>query len=172
MTTPLETRSQRIRQFTEQSLAVALPTHPRLMTRSEALFAAKMVSEELMELLSTVALKDESPKSLLMQLIADEAKPPAYTNEGKSEARLIEEQVDALVDIDYYCGNAAAKVGLDMDQVFDVVHQANMAKRFDDGQFHRNEEGKIVKPPGWQEGDVGAVVERWLKNGTWSSSTQ
>jgi len=141
------------------------------MTREEVLFLVKMNCEELMELLVTVTGENESPKTVLLGLIGGCTQEPGYTNEGKSLERLIEEQVDALVDIDYYNGNGAAKVGFNMDAVFDVVHQANMDKRFkEDGKFHRNEEGKIIKPPQWKEGDVGAVVQGWIKNGTWATT--
>lgn len=165
----MTTRSERIYDFTNQSKG-NLPTHPRLMTREEVLFLVKMQCEEQMELLVTVLDKEENPNEILSRIVLEKAQPPPnYSREGKSTERLIEEQVDALVDIDYYNGNAAAKVGFNMDQVFDVVHEANMAKRFPDGKFHKNEEGKIIKPPGWKEGDVASLVQRWISRGTWSS---
>ena len=120
-----------------------------------------------MELMVTVLDDSEDVKTHFLQLVQDRALPPPnYSIAGKDEARIIEEQVDALVDIDYYNGNAAAKVAHNMDAVFDVVHNANMAKRFPDGTFHKNQEGKIIKPPGWKEGDVAAVVSAWIKHGT------
>lgn len=162
----MSTRSSRIHEFTSQSKG-NLPTHPRPMTRDEVFFLVKMNCEELMELLATVLDDGEDVKAEFVQLVQARAEPPPdYTIKGKDAARIMEEQVDALVDIDYYNGNAAAKVAFNMDDVFDVVHQANMNKRFPDGTFHKNDEGKIVKPPGWREGDVAAVVARWVAHGT------
>lgn len=158
-------RAARIWDFTNQSKG-NLPTHPRPFTREEILFLVKMNCEELMELLVTVLDKEENPKEVLASIVKEKTLAPGYNKEGKSVERIMEEQVDALVDIDYYNGNGAAKVGFNMDHVFDVVHGANMAKRFPDGTFHKNEEGKIIKPDGWKEGDVLSVVQKWISEGT------
>jgi len=161
------TRSENVKIFTEQSKGVALPNHPRKMSRDEVLFLVKMVSEELQELLLTVTDKNENVKELLMDIVA-KSNSPTYTNEGKDDLELMAEQVDAFVDIDYYNCNAAAKVGFNVDDVFNLVHQANMNKKFDDGTFHKNNEGKVIKPPNWVEPDVKAVVSKWIEHGTWN----
>lgn len=161
------TRSENVKIFTEQSKEIELPNHPRKMTREEVLFVAKMVSEELQELLVTVTDENEDPKKLLIDIV-EKSNSPNYTNVGKNDLELMAEQVDAFVDIDYYNCNAAAKVGFNVDDVFQLVHQANMNKKFDDGTFHKNSEGKVIKPPGWIEPDVKEVVSGWIKNGTWT----
>lgn len=160
------TRSKNVKEFTEQSLGVALPNHPRKMTRDEVLFLVKMNVEELQELLLTVTNKDENVKQLLVDIV-NKSNMPTYNNEGKSDLELMAEQVDAFVDIDYYNCNAAAKVGFNVDDVHNVVHTANMDKRFEDGKFHKNTEGKIIKPSNWKEPDVQAVVSKWEETGTW-----
>jgi len=163
----MTTRSENVKIFTEQSKGVELPNHPRKMTRDEVLFLVKMVSEELQELLVTVTNKDEDVNILLRNIVSN-SNPPNYNNEGKDDLELMAEQVDAFVDIDYYNCNAAAKVGFNVDDVFDLVHQANMSKKFEDGIFHKNSEGKVIKPPGWTEPDVKVVVSKWIENGTWT----
>lgn len=167
MSTP--TQSQLVKEFTEQSRGMALPTHPRRMTRADVEFLVKMNCGELMELLVTVTAPQEDPCQLLMRLALEAERPAALTQEVLGDdVAVMAEQVDALVDVAYYNLNGAAKVGFNVDQVFQVVHRANMAKRSpEDGQFHRNTEGKVVKPEGWQEPDVKAVVERWMADGTW-----
>lgn len=162
----MTTRSKNVKEFTEQSLGVALPTHPQPMTRDQVLFLVKMNCEELQELLVTVTSKGEDVKKLLMGIV-EKSNTPNYTNEGKSELQIMAEQVDAFVDIDYYNCNAAAKVGFNVDDVHEVVHKANMDKRFEDGKFHKNTEGKIIKPPNWKEPNVEDVVVQWQNNGTW-----
>ena len=60
-------------------------------------------------------------------------------------------QADALVDVYYYSLNAAAKKGVNLSSIFSIVHAANMAKRDPaTGQFLKREDGKIIKPKGWQ----------------------
>jgi predicted HAD superfamily Cof-like phosphohydrolase len=161
------TRSENVKIFTEESKGEKLPSHPRKMTRDEVLFLVKMVSEELQELLLTVTHEDEDVKNLLVNIVTD-SNSPTYNNLGKSDLELMAEQVDAFVDIDYYNCNAAAKVGFNVDDVFDLVHQANMNKKFEDGTFHKNSEGKVIKPPGWVEPDVKVVISKWIENGTWT----
>ena len=167
------TRSLRVKQFTEESSGKELPTHPRPMTREEVLFLVKMNVEELMELLATVPsdkpsdFTPEAQTRLDLLQVVESARCPA---KGKpaTETEVIADQVDALVDIDYYNGNAACKVGMDVDAVFDVVHRdGNMSKKFPDGTFHRNDEGKVIKPPNWKEPDVLSVVQTWKLYGTW-----
>lgn len=162
----MATRSKRIHQFTQESKG-NLPTHPSLMTKDEVFFLLKMICEEQLELLVTVLDENEDPNKVLAKIAGEVAQPPPnYSREGKSEKRLIEEQADALVDIDYYNGNAACKKGWNLDALFDVVHEANMAKRFPDGKFHKNQEGKIIKPDGWKEGDLSVIIDDWFANGT------
>jgi predicted HAD superfamily Cof-like phosphohydrolase len=161
------TRSENVKIFTEESKGDKLPNHPRKMTRDEVLFITKMVNEELQELLLTVTHENENVKELLIDIVK-KSNSPTYNNVGKSDLELMAEQVDAFVDIDYYNCNAAAKVGFNVDDVFNLVHQANMAKKFEDGTFHKNSEGKVIKPPNWTEPDVKVVVSKWIENGTWT----
>merc|ERR1712139_728342 len=79
-------------------------------------------------------------------------------------------QADALVDIQYYMLNCAAKKGINMSSLFGVVHAANMAKRNPEtGRFEKRADGKIIKPPGWQPPDVEAEVRRQCKEGAWTA---
>lgn len=161
------TRSENVKIFTEESKGDKLPNHPRKMTRDEVLFITKMVSEELQELLVTITNENENVKELLIDIVSN-SNSPTYNNLGKNDLELMAEQVDAFVDIDYYNCNAAAKVGFNVDDVFNLVHEANMSKKFEDGTFHKNSEGKVIKPSGWVEPDVKVVVSKWLENGTWT----
>jgi len=115
-----------------------------------------------MELLATVRNEEDSVLDIRSQLIScvGQARLPQL-RVFWNDADVMGEQVDALVDIDYFSGNAASKVGWDMDEVFDVVHEANMAKRHPDGTFHKVN-GKVDKPPGWTPPDVQRVVQKWI----------
>lgn len=163
----MSTRSEKVKIFTEESSGKTLPTHPKRMTRDEVLFVVKMNCEELQELLLTVIEDGECPRELLTNIVKNSQLPtikPLVTDQD-----YIREQVDAFVDIDYYNCNAAAKSGFNVDQIFNVVHECNMAKKFEDGAFHRNDAGKVIKPPNWQEPDLDPIIEGWNTNGTWKS---
>lgn len=159
-------RSLSVKEFTEQSLGKPLPNTPRPMTLEEVKFLVKMNCEELQELLQTVVGENTDTKDLLLD-IAQSSKRPVKKS-FKDDVDIIVEQIDAFVDIDYYNNNAACKVGANPDDLFNKVHEANMAKRFPDGTFHKNSEGKIIKPYNWKEADLRSIVQGWKNNGTWN----
>jgi predicted HAD superfamily Cof-like phosphohydrolase len=68
---------------------------------------------------------------------------------------------DALADLLYVTLGAAVEFGIELEPVFLEVHEANMRKV--NGPIR--EDGKKLKPTGWQAPDVRAVIElqrkRW-----------
>ncbi len=83
---------------------------------------------------------------------------------------IISEQADAFVDVYYYMLNAAAKKGVNVSAIFDIVHNANMAKRDPaTGKFLKRDDGKIVKPAGWRAPDIKAEIQRQLTHGAWDA---
>ena len=63
----------------------------------------------------------------------------------------IEDQADALVDAIYYLCDAAARKGINLDPIFNIVHKANMTKIGPDGSVIRLKNGKIEKPKGFKD---------------------
>jgi predicted HAD superfamily Cof-like phosphohydrolase len=159
----MQTNASKVRQFTEESTGLPTPA-ARKMRLGEVMFLVTMLCEEAMELLAgsgDEGLVVTNPLEALLEC-AKKAKLPAKTDIS-DEVAVVANQTDALVDLMYFCYNASSKAGLDLDEAFAVVHEANMRKRFPDGQFHRNANGKVEKPPGWQEPDVKGLVAAWLK---------
>lgn len=70
------------------------------------------------------------------------------------------EVVDALADIVYVCYGMAVEMGVDLDAVVGVVHDANMAKLGEDGKPIYREDGKILKPEGWTPPDIAGELDR------------
>lgn len=157
----VESMTDRVKQFTEES-GYKCPEHPEVMNENEIKFITKMVISELAELWQTIRNPDE---------VMDEIKACVGTDfnhaykRPESETAIIAEQHDAFVDIMYYMMNMSAKKGVNLDLIFDEVHNANMSKKFSDGEFHRREDGKIVKPDDWKEPDIVAVIEGQKKYG-------
>merc|ERR1719421_1378628 len=102
--------------------------------------------------------------------VADEVKMEVYTDDAEGKVHQVAGQADALVDIEYYMLNCAAKKGFNMSAIFGVVHAANMAKRNPaTGKFEKRADGKIIKPPGWQPPNVEGEVARQHAEGSWPS---
>lgn len=55
-----------------------------------------------------------------------------------------------LADLLYVVYGTAATFGIDIDRVFDEVHQSNMSKLGKDGKPVYREDGKVLKGPNYQ----------------------
>ena len=61
-------------------------------------------------------------------------------------------QVDALIDTLYFTYGSFVLMGVDPERIFEIVHQANMAKIFPDGKAKFDPvTHKILKPEDWEE---------------------
>jgi len=67
------------------------------------------------------------------------------------EAVTVEDQADAYIDILYFAVGGMVEMGIDPEPLWEIVHGANMAKVQRDGSVKRREDGKIIKPEGWQD---------------------
>jgi len=62
-----------------------------------------------------------------------------------------EDDVDALIDIMVVTIGALQSIGVDIEGAWNEVHRSNMAKvDAGTGVVLRREDGKILKPEGWQ----------------------
>lgn len=68
-----------------------------------------------------------------------------------TEKEDIVEQTDALIDTIYFALGALVEMGIMPDEPFQIVQDANMSKLWEDGTPHYNAEGKVIKPPTWQD---------------------
>lgn len=80
----------------------------------------------------------------------------------------ITDQADALADLLYFVYGTFVNIGVDPAIIFTAVHEANMRKLWDDGLPRwREEDGKVIKPPGWvgPEPAITAEIERQRREG-------
>ena len=70
------------------------------------------------------------------------------------------EVLDALADIGYILAGTIINHGMQhiYDDAFDEVHKSNMAKLVD-GKVLRREDGKVMKPEGWQPPNLAQFLE-------------
>ncbi|MFI3302164.1 MAG: HAD family hydrolase [Rikenellaceae bacterium] len=78
-----------------------------------------------------------------------------WMNEEVSEfliADNIYEQADAMIDLLYFALGTMVEMGLEPDELFAIVQDANMSKLWPDGKPHYNpKDGKVIKPEGWED---------------------
>ena len=64
----------------------------------------------------------------------------------------IYEQADAMIDLMYFALGTQVEMGLEPDELFEIVQQANMAKLWPDCKPHYNpKDGKVIKPDTWED---------------------
>jgi predicted HAD superfamily Cof-like phosphohydrolase len=150
---------EKVKHFTNES-GYKDPEFVEPMTKEQILFLIRMLLEESQELLTTVITDGLEVKAALMNLTST-LNHHRKIKHPTNKLATIADQVDALVDMEVYINNVAARRGYNMDSVFEEVHKANMAKRSSDGTFIRDPHGKILKPTGWTPPDIEAVVQKW-----------
>lgn len=90
------------------------------------------------------------PKRQTLKRAADRAKWLIEEARELRDARTLEAQADAYIDSIYFALGGFVELGLDPQPLWDIVHQANLAKVWPDGSVQKRDgDGKTVKPPGW-----------------------
>lgn len=154
-------------QFTTET-GYPCPDRPLEMSKDSVMFIIRMIMSELDELACTVSFTAEERDELMTTALNTRDRCKAFRPTYQSDDELIGAQFDALVDAWYYSLNIAAKHGVNMSKIFDVVHKANMDKRDPEtGKFLRREDGKIIKPKGWQSPDITGQIRQQRTDGAW-----
>lgn len=161
-----QSQAVQVKEFTKLS-GYPVPNVPSVMSRNDVEFLIRMKLSEVVELAQTVCKNVDEAVAMVKGAVRTDLKPNYLPPEEPHE--LIAHQADAAIDDWYYTLNAFAKVGVNLDEVFNTVHNANMAKRFPDGTFHRRDDGKIIKPAEWREPDITAEICRQTEFGSWST---
>lgn len=87
----------------------------------------------------------------------------AYMEEELDEFREADTligQVDAMIDLIYFALGTLVAMGVRPGWIWRLVHRANMAKVWPDGQPRwRDGDRKVIKPPGWVGPEQGISLE-------------
>ena len=70
------------------------------------------------------------------------------------------EIADALTDILYVVYGAGHTFGIDLDECFTEVHASNMSKLGEDGTINYDENGKVLKSPGFFPPDLESILNQ------------
>jgi predicted HAD superfamily Cof-like phosphohydrolase len=72
----------------------------------------------------------------------------------------IVEQADAMIDVIYFALGTLVELGIEPENLFAIVQQANMSKLWEDGKPRfRESDGKVIKPPSWIDPHKKLVTE-------------
>lgn len=135
------------RQVAEFHKAFELPTANRVTIPSDerVRLRLKLIGEEFVELMESAGVPYTSS---LRELIESNLTHDCKVN--------LPEFVDALADIDYVVEGTRLEFGINGAPIADAVHAANMAKQ----GGHRREDGKWMKPEGWQPPDIAGELKK------------
>ena len=135
---------------------------PIAWSPQDARYRAGFKLEELVEFLRAASNSEEDFDSSVAYLhqALDKA-ADKVRSKSQAEVSLVG-QVDALIDTLYFTYGSFVLMGVDPEQLFDIVHRANMGKIFPDGKAHFDPvTHKILKPDDWEEkyAPEGAIKE-------------
>ncbi|WP_445491077.1 HAD family hydrolase [Niallia sp. 03133] len=137
-----------------QAFGHSVADAPAAIDEKTALNRAVWTGEEIVEFLyATVNGEEESFKHLFASFLdgLNSAADKIMTQKKPIEDVLVA-QMDALTDIEYFNQGSFVIAGVEPFNLFKIVQDANMGKLFEDGKPRfRKEDGKIIKPPHWEE---------------------
>lgn len=112
--------------------------------------------EELVEIVHATACNDDifDESIAKMQTAIQKAATKVRKKKDYEENGTLNQlaaQVDGLIDLLYFTYGTFALMGIDPDELFHIVHRANMAKKFPDGKARFDPiTNKILKPQNWE----------------------
>lgn len=141
---------------------------PTAIPTKVALARTVWTAEELVEFLYATADNDkkvfsELVKKLAISIFETERK---ILEKGAKVDNVLVGQMDALTDASYFIQGSHVVAGIRPQPLMDIVQEANMNKLWSDGRpRYRPEDGKIIKPDGWEapEPKLQAEIERQIK---------
>ena len=101
------------------------------------------------------------PKKMPLDRVISRAKWIKDEIEEFEEAETIYEQADALIDITYYLLGTFVECGLKADELFNIVHEANM-KKLSTGEVIKENDLRVCKPKDWNHPseEIKKVIDR------------
>jgi predicted HAD superfamily Cof-like phosphohydrolase len=163
----LDYAADQVRQF-HKAFNHLTNSKPTVIPTDVAIARTHWTAEELVEFLYATA-KGEKEEFINMVMGLKQSidnTTSKIIEKGEPVEDVLVAQADALTDINYFTQGSFVIMGVDPQPLFDIVQNANMAKLFPDGKpRYREEDGKIIKPDGWEapEPKLKAEIQRQMK---------
>ena len=125
---------------------------PVVWQPQDALYRTMFKQEELVEFVRAASSSEEEfDRSVAALHEALDKAADKVRSKHPAEISMVG-QVDALIDTLYLTYGSFVLMGVDPEEVFEIVHRANMGKIFPDGRAHFDPvTHKILKPDDWEE---------------------
>lgn len=134
---------------------------PRCYETEEAGHRSDFKIEEIVEFIQATVSSDHELDEAVAHLHQVLDKAHAKVKKKGLPADRMVAQVDALVDLLYLTYGSFVLMGIDPEEIFSIVHRANIGKIFPDGKAHYDPvTHKILKPENWE---VDYAPEPFLK---------
>lgn len=136
-----------------KAFGLGVANKPTPIDKKVALSRAIWTAEELVEFLhaSVAGEEDEFDKMIGNFIEGIHAAYRKSMQVGPIDD-VLTAQADALTDVDYFNQGTFTLMGVEPFNLFKIVQEANMGKLWEDGKPRfREGDGKIVKPPHWEE---------------------
>ena len=156
-----------VKEFTEKGRGIVCPGIPQRMSMGQMDFMFAKILGEMREMMVPDE-KKEDPILRLMRLVVKSETPKKKSVDFDSDQEVIAEQLDGAIDIIVYILDSMNMVAQNVDKGIKAVTDENLNKKFPDGQFHVDKDGKIDKPPGFVPADMKAIVADMELNGSWT----
>lgn len=144
-----KTQFDKVKEF-QKAFNCPAPDQPTILNEKQVLNRATWIAEEVVELLFESS-KDEAEFDRFFDYLIDKMND-IWLRQKTEKVRsnnILMAQSDAFVDILYFANGGMVEASVDPNPLFDIVHEANMAKLWDDGKPRYDPVGKIIKPPHW-----------------------
>ena len=103
---------------------------------------------------STPKIPSDDRVTLRQRLIKEEHEELIEALDEQDLAHIAKEAADVIVVV----LGTMAEYGIPFDEVWKAVHASNMAKVGEDGMVARREDGKVLKPDGWEPPDICKII--------------
>ena len=103
----------------------------------------------------TPKFPDTETRDLRKKLLTEEFKEYIIGEDNND----LENVAKELADIIYIVCGTAVSYGISLDKVFAEVHRSNMDKLVDGKVIYRDD-GKVLKPDGWQPPNIKQFIEK------------
>jgi len=141
----------KVREFHVRFSLTQDPDKPTQLSEEDKIFRIRLISEEFQEVVKELGYEAEFTFT-----------PIGDPKDDVDLPRLAKELADLLVVV----YGTAARYGINMDEVFDAVHEGNMSKADAAGRPVYREDGKIMKGDQYKEPDVAKVLKKKTRKRT------
>lgn len=138
------------------TVAEQLSLEPFTVEEEEKLLPSVLSATRVLEHLSDIPTTSE--RALRIKLLCEEMSE--YLNAEYNND--IVEISDGLTDIHYIAAGTETVYGIPGEKVFNYIHLNNMSKLGEDGKPIKREDGKLLKPEGYQSPDVRQLLSNFV----------